>query len=114
MSLQLADFLPPAGSVQMTMLAIATIATAGIVAGLLYRAGAAVALSFIALFVTLIATLNQGWPFWRSALAAFGLMALLQLSYLVGVAFAVGMQRARSTNGVRSTLSALFRRNVAR
>jgi hypothetical protein len=112
MSYQLAEMIPSVGAEQVTvmLLAIAVVAAAGIAAGLFYKAGAALALSFAVLFATLIATLGQGWHFWHSMLAAFGLMVVLQLSYLLGAALAIGIVRAKAADGVRSTLSALFKR----
>ena len=114
MSFQMADLIPSVGTEHAMAFAIAAAAAAGIAAGLLYRAGAAVTLSFVALFATLIAALGQGWPFWRSGLAAFGLMVVLQFGYFVGVALVVAVQRARAATGVRATLSSLFKRGAAR
>lgn len=114
MSFQMADLIPLVGAENAVVLSVAAAAAAGIAAGLMYRAGAAVVLSFVALFATLIAALGQGWPFWRSGLAAFGLMVVLQVGYLVGVAVAVAVQRAMAATGVRATLSALFKRGAAR
>lgn len=114
MSFQMADLIPSVGAENAVALAVAAAAAAGIAAGLMYRAGAAVALSFVAMFATLIAALGQGWPFWRSTLAAFGLMVILQVGYLIGVALAVAVQKALAATGVRAALSSLFKRGAAR
>jgi hypothetical protein len=113
MSFQLANTIPSVEAEQVMVLAVAAVVAAGIAAGLFYRAGAAIALSLAVLLVTFFTTLSQGWPFWSSVLAAFGLMVALQISYLAGVAIAVGLQKARAASSVRSTLSALFKRNEA-
>ena len=114
MSFQMADLIPSVGAENAVALAVAAAAAAGIAAGLMYRAGAAVGLSFVAMFATLIAALGQGWPFWRSSLAAFGMMVVLQVGYLIGVAIAVVVQRAMEATGLRATLSSLFKRGAAR
>ena len=112
MSFLLADSIPYIDAERLTVLAIAAVAVAGLLAGLLYKAGAAIVLSFVAMLVTLATTLAQGWLFWQSALAAFGLMMLLQIGYLAGVALGIAAQKLRSVSAFRS-VAALFKRNTA-
>jgi hypothetical protein len=109
----LADLFPAVNENSVAALAIVVVVAAGFFAGLLYRVGAAVALSFVTLLATFIGTLNQGWPVWASALAAFGLMATLQLGYVGGVGFVIGIQRISAASRLKSLRAALFKRDTA-
>jgi len=74
----------------------AIVCLAGLVSGLLYRAGALIVLSLATFAAAVILSLNQGWGFANSAIFAFGLIVGLQFSYFAGVALTVVISRARA------------------
>lgn len=85
---------------------------AGFLAGLLYRVSALIFLTFITFVAVLALALGQGWPFWSSLLNAFGMIILLQLAYLLGVALAAGGSPVRAA--LKSRLQSLFGQDTAR
>ncbi len=87
---------------------------AGVLAGVIYRAGAALVLSMACALATLISAIGQGWSLLHGVLIGLGLIAATQLGYLLGVGLTVAMQGIKGKAGIRSIYSALFKRDTAR
>jgi hypothetical protein len=86
---------------------------AGIFSGLLYRAGAAIVLSFVAVIAAIIFSAANGWSIFSILLAAVGVLIALQLGYLLGVATTVMMSKLKATAIVRSLIQSLFKQDTA-
>jgi hypothetical protein len=99
---------------QVVLLAFAAAGAAGFTAGLLYRVGAAVALTLVTGVMGFFLSSNHGVGLLQSILYAIGLMTILQIGYLLGASLAVTLSRARARGSVRGLVAALFRQNTAR
>jgi hypothetical protein len=86
---------------------------AGFFAGLLYRAGAVIVLSFAAVIAALVFSIGNGWSIFSVLLAAVGFLIALQLGYLLGVATIVMMSKLKATAIVRSLIQSLFKQDTA-
>jgi hypothetical protein len=86
---------------------------AGVFSGLLYRAGAAIVLSFAAVIAALVFSIANGWSVFYILLAAVGILIALQLGYLLGVTTAVMVSRLRARAVFRSLIQSLFKQDTA-
>lgn len=68
------------------LIALTVAGAAGVVIGALYRAGAVVVGSLVTIMAMVFIGASEGWTFWRTALVAFGVIAALQIGYLLGAA----------------------------
>ncbi|NJM33569.1 MAG: hypothetical protein HC850_01425 [Rhodomicrobium sp.] len=93
--------------------AFASAALAGLAAGLIYRAAAAVILSFICLLFTVVIGIGQGWSFGGSVLMALGMIASLQSGYLIGISLTIKMRNLKGKSPVQWIYGALFKRDTA-
>ncbi len=96
------------------LLALIFAFAAGALAGLLYRAGSAILLSFICLIAGMVLSGFFGWPFWQSSLMTFGLIAVLQSGYLAGATLGVVVPKMASKTAFRAFVEGLFKRDTAR
>lgn len=92
----------------------AVAAAAGLGAGFLYRASAAVVLAFVTAATGFFLSSQQGFTFWQSMLYAVGLITALQIGYLIGVSISVTLARAPQKASVRSMITSLFKQMTAR
>jgi hypothetical protein len=95
------------------ILAVAAASAAGLAAGILYRFGAAVILTFITAITGFLLSGNQGYGLWQSVLYAFGMITALQICYLVGVALSGNLSRVAAKGSLRSAIAALFKQKTA-
>jgi hypothetical protein len=98
---------------KITLMAVAASGAAGLAAGILYRFGAAVVLTFITAVTGFLLSENQGYGFWQSVLYAFGMITALQICYLVGVALSGNLSRAAAKGSLRGAIAALFKQKTA-
>jgi hypothetical protein len=85
---------------------------AGIVAGLLYRAGAIIILSLAGLIAVVIISLTNQWPFIPSLLFGFALLAVLQIGYLLGVGIAVFRAGKKTEDTPHTAINAVSERDT--
>lgn len=97
---------------KLIVLAAAAAGIAGFAAGLLYRASAAIILSFVTVASGFVLGSQQGFSFWQSALYAFGLITVLQLGYLAGASLSVTLSRTTARASMRSVIASLFKQKT--
>jgi hypothetical protein len=95
------------------VLAFAFAGLAGFLSGLLYRAGAAIVLSFIALIAAFALSISHGWSLWLCVLYAFGTVTAVQIGYLLGVALTVTHAKVKANARLRARIQSLFRQDTA-
>jgi hypothetical protein len=98
---------------KLVVLAVAVTGVAGFAAGLLYRAGAAIILTFITAATGFFLSSQQGFSFWQSTLYALGLITILQVGYLAGASLAVTLVRTNAKPTMRSLIASLFKQKTA-
>lgn len=71
------------------LIALSVAGAAGVVIGTLYRVGGVVIGSLVTIIAMVFIGAGEAWSFWRIALVAFGMIAALQVGYLLGAALLV-------------------------
>lgn len=98
---------------KLVVLAVAVSGAAGFAAGLLYRAGAVIVLTFVTAATGFFLSSQQGFSVWQSALYAFGLITVLQIGYLAGTSLSVTLARTNTKPTMRSLIASLFKQKTA-
>ena len=93
--LSLVDLWPEGLSIRIYVLALLILLLAGFASGILYRAGAMAALSFLSVGSVFVGGLIMGWGVWQGVAVCFTLLAVLQLGFFTGVGISVLQSRLR-------------------
>jgi len=88
-NLSLANVQPEGLSIKIYVLTLLILLLAGFASGVLYRAGALAALSFLSVGPIFIIGLMIGWSLWQCIAICFTLLAALQLGFFTGAGVSV-------------------------